>query len=592
MTAGDELAVASGTPHTEETEAPQAPTKTRRGLSRSERGISLVTLIILVVVPLAFVVVAAFITGAPLPGIGTDWSFTLEHIGVMLGSMGMWTAMWNSFVLALGSTIFGVALGVFLAWLAARTDVPMRGLVTFTAIVPLLIPGLVGAIAWTFLAAPGTGYISLLIEQLGLPVQPNIYTMGGMLFVMTLYNVSVPFILTYGALQMTNPDMEDAANVHGATSWRTMFGITLPLVKPALLSAIILTFVSTMEEFPVPMILGYSNGIETMAARIFVLTGQAPPPVNENSAQAVLLMAVVLILVIMQRRMVKNQSFASVTGKGVRHRVVKLGWFRWVGFAIAMLYVFLAVGLPLLALLMGSLRTSLFVRDFSDLMDTSKMSLAPLTRALESPALWDAVRNSTLVALAVAIVGVLVSLLIAHASSGRDTWASRLIRRLAMLPAAAPAVVMGLGFVWAYVILPVSIYGTLIILIVAIVARLIPVSSSALSDAMGGIHHELEEAAGVSGATRWQSVWWVTAPLLRTTMISTGLMLFVMATREISMSIFLYTPSNMTFAVYLYTLWSDGTWASLASMSFIFAMLTMAFVIVAQRWLTTTPTEH
>ncbi len=418
---------------------------------RLSRPLAVVLLLVLVAYPLGIIVVGAFINGTPVPGAGADWTPTLEHVTGLAESHGTAGALWNSLSLSALSTVLGVASGALIAWLAARTDVPMPRLVAFSGVVPMLVPGLIGAIGWTFLASPDVGYIPMALRALGIDSGINIYSYPGMLFVYTLYNVSLAFIFVYGALQLTNPEMEDAATVHGATRSRAMLSVTMPLAKPAILSAVLLTFVSTMEDFPVAMILGYTNGIETLAARIFVMSGSAPPPVNANSAQSVLLMVVVLVLVSYQRRLLRGQSFATVTGKGVRHRKVQLGWARWFAFALVLLYLFLSVGLPFAALLLGALRPTLYAQDLADLLDPAKLTVEPLQNALQNPTLWTVAKNSFVIALLVALLGVLFSLFLAHTMRARDGWASRMIRRLSMLPAAAPGVVLGLGMLWAYV---------------------------------------------------------------------------------------------------------------------------------------------
>ncbi|MCD4525139.1 iron ABC transporter permease [Nocardioides sp. cx-173] len=568
--------------------AGRSATRTQRLTQlRPSRPIAFLLLFGLVLYPTALIVIASFITdGTPLPDVGTDWAPTMGHLREVLTSRAALQALWNSISLAALSTVFGVAVGGLLAWLAARTDIPMPRLAAFSGIIPMLIPALVGAIAWSFLGAPEVGYIPLLLEQIGIDWSFSMYSYWGMLFVYSLYNVPLAFVFLYGALRLTNPEMEDAANVHGATRWRTMRSVTFPLVKPAMLSAVLLNFVSTVEDFPVAMILGYANRIETLAARIFVMEGQAPPPVNDNAAQAVLLMIVVVVLVTYQRRLLKGRSYATVTGKGMQHRKVALGRVgRPLALVFVLGYMFLAVGLPMLALLMGSLRPTLYVPDFKALLDPEEFTTDSLTSALSDEHMWQVAGNSFMIALAVAVIGVALAVLVAYATRDQNSRVARLLTQVAMLPAAIPGVVLGLGMLWAYVILPVTIYGTLAILIVACVARLLPISTSSVSAAMAGIHVDLEDAATVSGAGRVRAVWWVTVPLLRTGLVSTGVVLFIMATREISMSIFLYTPGTETFAVYLYLLWANGTWSQLASMSFIFAVFTLILVLLTRRWI-------
>lgn len=552
------------------------------------RIIALVVMFVLVVYPLGWVVTAAFIKqGAPLPNINTDWGLTLKHLGEAIYGHASVAALRNSLFISLVATALSTVAGVMLAWVAARTDVPFPRVAAFSGIVPLLVPGLVGAIGWAMLGAPKTGYISLFLEWIHLDFGFSVYTMAGIIFIYAVYHTPLVFVFTYGALRLTNPDMEDAAAVHGATKWGALRMVTVPLVKPAILSAVLLNFVAIVEDFPVAMILGYSNGIPTVAARLFVTTGQAPAPYNANAAQAILLMVVIMVLVTYQRRLIKGQNYATVSGKGVRQRKVELGPVgRWVAFLAVIGYIMTSVGLPFLALLMGSIRPTLFTRSFPDLFDPQFLTLEPLKKAVLDEQMWRVATNSIYISVSVAVIGVLLAVLVAYAARDQTKWTARLLGRIAMLPAAIPGVVLGLSLLWAYVLWPITIYGTVIIMIVATMGRLTPISHSAVSATMGSIHPDLEDAASVSGASRLRAVWYVTVPLMRAGLVSTGLMMFILATREISASVFLYTPQNMTFAVFLYSIWASGTWNRLAAMSLVFALFTLVFVILTRRWIT------
>jgi len=558
----------------------------RRGRGRMKLSgpLAFVLLSFLVLYPLAMVLVASFINGTPLPGTGTDLTPRLGNFA------GLWStatarALTNSLIAGVSGTILAVAVGGIIAWLTARTDVPFRGLVSVAGIIPLFIPSLVGATAWSFLSAPQTGYLSLAMQSLGINWQFNIYSLKGLVFVFALYNVPYAFIFINNTLNLVNSELEEAAAVHGASKLQTVIRTTIPLVKPAILNAGLLTFVLILQDFPVSMVLGYSAGIQTLSSRVYILMFQAPPAVNAASALGVVLMIFTLLIVTLQYRLLRRQSFATVTGKGLRISPLELGPFRWVGFAFVMIYMFVAVVLPIGALIIGALRTSLYTPSFGSLFDTASMSFNALKSNLTEPTAFAAAANTIIVGIITAVLGTTLCFFLAHYAHRSSSRMGRLIGQLTILPAAVPGVVLGLGMLWAYTAIPILLYGTLGILVLAFVTQFLPQGVGNMSGAIGRIHQDLEESASVSGATKLRVVTWVTLPLVKSAAASTGLMLFILAMRELSAAIFLYTPKTQLLSIYLFNLYENGRFSAVASISLAYSGLLLVLVIAGRKWL-------
>lgn len=544
--------------------------------------IALLLLSFLALFPLGIIVIASFIQGAPIPNAGSDFVPNLNSYAD-LWSHGTLDALINSLIAGVCGTALAILVGGAIAWLVARTDVPCRGLLSLAGVIPLFIPALVGAIAWSLLCAPQTGYVTLAFKSLGIGWQFNVYSVQGMVLVFALYNVPYAFIFIHNALNLMNAELEEAAAVHGADKRRIALGTTLPLVKPAIFNAALLIFVLILEDFPVPMILGFSNRVETLSSRVYILMSQSPPEINVAAALGVMLMVLTIAIVTVQHRFLRGQSFASVTGKGLKATPVKLGRWRWVGFTFVLLYLIVAVLLPIAALVVAALQRSIFTPSFGALFDISRMTLDTFSTTLSDPDLWGAVQNTIVIGVVTALLGITLCFFLAHYADRSTGWVSRLVGRLTILPAAVPGVVLGLGMLWAYTTLPIPLYGTLGAMILAFLTRFLPQGVGNMSGSIGQIHHDLEDSASVSGANRIRAATWVTVPLMRGAVFSTGVIMFILAMRELSCSIFLYTADTKVLSIYVFGLWSNGSIGPVAAISLVYSCFLLVIVIAGRK---------
>ena len=329
----------------------------------------LAILTILVLVPLALIVTTSLLTGLPFSG-NKAAGFTLANYAALAsGDIGQ--ALVNTLIVSLGGGALAMAVGSTLAWLAARTDIPLKSLVHLAGVMPLFLSLLVAAVTWSLLGAGRSGYLNIIFEGLGLPWRLEMQSLAGIVFLHGIYYAPYPFLLLYSALTLIHPDLEEAASVHGGDMARNLHRITFPLVKPALIGSFLLIVVLMAEEFPVPAILGGPVGIETLSIAIFRLMTRVPALPNEAAALSVALTAVVAGLVFTQRRVLAGRDYRTVTGKGTQVRPLRLGLWRWPARGLVALYIAVSVVLPMLALLHGALRTSLFVPNMAAFFDLS-----------------------------------------------------------------------------------------------------------------------------------------------------------------------------------------------------------------------------
>src|SRR5579884_3843216 len=300
----------------------------------------------LALIPLVALVAESLKTGEAVIGIGNYVRAYTDPRAFAL--------LYNSFVYAAGSAAFGFAIAFLLAWMLERTNLPGRRLLYAAALVPLIMPGVVTTIAWILLLSPKVGLLNLAaVNLLHLPGPPfDIYSLAGMIWVDGLNSSPLLFLLMAAALRSMNPAFEEAALTAGAAWPRVLWRVTLPLLVPAGAAALLLAFVRAIESFEVPALVGIPVGLYVFSARIYQAVHVTPPDYGLGSAHAMVLLLVMLAYYQLTRR---GAQFQTVSGKGFRPRLIDLGRWRWLGLAVAIIYMLLLVGLPLAVIAYSSL---------------------------------------------------------------------------------------------------------------------------------------------------------------------------------------------------------------------------------------------
>lgn len=535
---------------------------------------------LIIVLPLVALIYASVVDAPPRAGLGAG-TFTWDNYGGLFAE-GVGTATRNTLILAAGGTLGSVALGATTAWLAARADIPMRPVVQLAGILPLFIPALVGALAWARLGSPEQGYVNLVFEALGLPITLNIYSLGGMIFVFSLYYAPFVFLYVHGALSLMNAEFEEAAAVHGGSRLKILRHVTLPLVAPALGAGALLCFMLIGENFPTPEVLGSFGGIEALPSLIFEYMAAAPSDPNGAAALGVALVAFMLFPLYLHRRITGRRDYTTVSGKSQAPRYVQLGRWRWVGLGFAVTYLGCAIVLPLLALLEGAFRGQAYVSDVGALFDLSKVGVADFIQTLQYDPFATGLRNSLVIALGVVTIG--GTLHFTSAMLGRRAGApgGRGLEYLSMVPVALPALVMGMGFLWAWSPLP-FIYGSLLALVLAYSARFAPEAYQGIATTLVGIDRDLEDSARVAGANRRQVAARIVVPLIRTGVASTLLLLVTLSFRELSVALFITTSDTQPLSLVIFDQWESGSWPRLASMSLVYILIMFVLALLARR---------
>jgi iron(III) transport system permease protein len=553
----------------------------RWALRISDRAMSVVTVVValvLVVLPLGYLLYGSIRSAAPgTPGAqytGSNWADVYlkgSYDGPLV----------HTLELSATVAVIAVALGVAMAWLVTRTDMPGRGWLTLVLALPVMISPLITSLAWVALAAPEAGFINSFAHQWFGRSTPlfNIYSFQGIVLVMVLHYTPYAYLAVLGALRNVDSALEEAAQMLGSSPIRTAVRMTLPLLWPTLTSAALLIFVFATDNFSVPTMLGTPVGYQTLPSELYQLLNLSPTSPTKAAAVGTLLLWVAVVGTFLQRRVLRRASrYVTVAGKSGARRPVSLGAWRWVGIAICIVYLLLAVALPYLALILGSLMS--FVTPH---ITMSLLTLSNYQQAL-SPQYLMPLRNTLILCLATALVtalaGVLVSYLVQR----------RLPRRVAavtdyavMLPNAAPAMVLAIGLLWASLSLPLPVYGTLWLLAIAYFTRYLGYGARTSGAALAQLSPDLDEAARVHGASASRSFRDITLPLMRSTVLSVWTLLFVLFFLEISATILLYSPNSETIAVVLWNQLANSNQPTAFAIGVVQSTIIFVVLAIAQR---------
>ena len=491
---------------------------------------------------------------------------------------GLERALMNTVWLVCGTVPLSFLFALPIVWMTARTDTPLKGLIEIAALLPFITPPLIGAVAWSLLAAPRTGLINVFARSLGAtaPVL-NIYTMGGLIFVMSLYLSPYVVLTVKAVMERMDASLEDASRICGASLGKTIRSVLIPLSMPAILSAGILVLTRAMEEFAIPGVLGAPSGIYTVTTYIYYQAISYIPPRYEVAALlATFLMGITAFCLGLQARILGGgRRFTTVAGKGHPPRLLHLGGWRYVTLGYALVYIALAVVLPYLVLIYAA-----FINVWGRPPTISNLTLANIVATFDPAlAVRQGLMNSLLLAFAGATIASLLTLIVGYIISSSESWRGRFLDFISAIPLAMPGPVMAVAMLWAYLHPPFVLYGTLWILLVAYVTHYLPFGVRTITGSFRQISIEFERASRVCGAGRVTGFHDILLPLVRPGILAGWMLMFISMIRELSSSIFLFVPGNETAAVALLEMWQEARFSNVAVLSL--ALITISVIVVA-----------
>ncbi len=457
----------------------------------------------------------------------------------------------NSLLFAFLVAIFSVGLGVLMAYLVERTDMPYGHIFEKLSIMPRAFPVIIAALAWIMLLSPRIGVLNLISRDLLGFTFFNIYSFPGMVFLLVLYESPIVFLMALNAFRLIDPSLEEQSLVCGNSMMGTFLRITLPVLRPLILSAFMLIFIIGLITLEVPVIIGMPGGIFVFTSAIFqIVASEFQSLIHYNTAAglAMMITPISLVMLLFYRQSVKRvERFVTLAGKAPTKTVHKLGKIRYVALAVMSIYFSVVMILPTLVILLIS---------FSEFISSPSLNLLTnLTvrhwnEAFNDSVFWRALRNTLLLSSAGATASVTIALGLGYILIRSGVRFKGSIEGLVMLPLAFPGTILALGFVWAYIKTPA--YGTLWIILLYFVGNYLPFALRTLSPFLFQFHRELEEASWISGAGTLRTIVRIIVPFLGGGLFSVWILLFQIYLREFAGAIILVTFGTELLSTLLY----------------------------------------
>jgi iron(III) transport system permease protein len=504
--------------------------------------------------------------------------FTLRYYEDLLRELQIIGPFLNTFYFSVGSALCATALGGSIAWIVVRTDSPLRGLGYFTAFASFGTPFILYTIGWLLLlgkAGPINYWLKALFHQTA-PVI-NVYSMFGMILIESLLWSPFVFLMLAAAFRSMDPSLEEASSVCGARVWQTMRRISLRLMLPAFFSVMLLIFIRTFESFEIPALVGLPGDLRVLTTSIYLDAQKLPPRYGSAGAFSVLLMVVVAMTLYCYFRITREgDRFHTVTGKGYRPTLIHLGRWRYLAGSALVLYSIILLVLPFLIILWASFLPFYMQPSMEGL---AKFTLKNYVTAIHFPKLTDSIKNSVLLGLGSASLVMVLTLLASWLlvrTKIRGRW---LLDLLTTLPLLFPGIVMGLAILRFYLFVPIPVYGTLWILLIAFITRYIPYGIRYTHSGLLQLHKELEEASYVSGASWFSSMRRIVLPLITPSFLGGWIFIFLLSAKELSMSVLLVSPQTPVVSVAIFELWENAQVGELAAFGVIWTVILVTVAI-------------
>ena len=526
---------------------------------------------ILVLYPVFFLLQAALDVGDPQVRPPTAYGFDnfngiFQYPQILL----------NTLTVSAAATVMALVFGFVMAWILTRTNVPGRHMFEQLMAVPYYLTPLLGALAWSLLGSPESGFINQIWRAVGGNGHLiDINTAYGIAWVMALFEGSVAFVMIAAVMKSMDPALEEASQIMGASRIRTMLRITLPLVVPGVLGAAIFVFAEMLGSFAAALVLGLPSRYYVITTAIYQLVQQYPPKIQIAAAMGVSLFAVMFFMLFLYRRIVMTGSYVTITGKAFRPRVADIGPLRYVLLGVCLLYLFAAVGLPLVTLLYASLQKIAVAFPAAGNWTLENFRVAVTMNAVRS-----ALTNSLLLGFGTATIGVVLMGLLTWLIYRSRLPGSGLIEYMVMFPQAVPRLVFAFGLMWAWVVFPIPIYGTLWLLLIAYLTVFLPLGVRTIAGVMLQIDKSLEECAQMCGAPWAFRVRTVTIPLLVPGLVAAWLLLFIASVRELGASILLMGPHSKVITPSIVESWFGTSSELTAAMALIQTLVVAIAMIV------------
>ena len=562
------------------TEAYKADAMPRSWLPPLDGGTAIMIVLIgfmgfYVLYPLTLIVINSFNTAT----IAEPEVYGLDAWRQAFDEPGIWRSLWNSIKIGIVLQLVALPTGIFLSWLLARTNIYGGNFFEFGFWISFILPNLATTFGWMLLLDPSTGLINNWLRHLPFGLNFDIYSFSGIIWAHLMANgVSTKVMLLTPAFRRMDASMEEASRMSGASPLTTLLRITIPAMTPVIVVVFLLSVIRIFSSFETELLLGVPWGFYVYATKIVDLARQEPPLVNQAAALGSVILIFLIAFIPLQRKLIARRQFTTVTGQ-FKPKIIELGIWRvpatiFVGFVVFLLDI-----VPVLSVFGGSFMTRF---GFFNLPKTWTVEYWQV--ALGDSRILLALENTLIIAFSAAIFGAFFFSLIGYVLVRTKFPWRGVLDSICWLPSAIPGVLSGLGLLWMFLGTPFfrPFYGTLFLLVVAIVLSGITLSTQILKANFVQLGNELEEASRMSGAGFWRTYFKVVFPLMAQTMVLVAVIKFMFAAQQTSQIILLATSETRTLSLLALDQVAAG-YREVASITIIFIMLlTLGVALVAR----------
>lgn len=559
-------------------------------LDRVVLGGAVLVLLYLISAPLLMTVFTAFRGPVDFLPFESGAQFTFDNLTAVYTSRIFWDTLVDTTWFVGGATALAFVLSFVLAFLVERTTLPCRHLIFTLLTLPIMIPPLITGLSWIFLLGKSRGLLNVLLRGLlgHEGTGPfDVFTWYGMILAQGLAVVPFMFLLMSGAMRSMDPALEEACLVSGCGWLRTLTRITVPVLRPAMLSVLLLTAIITLESFDIPLLLGLGAGARVLATSVYypLYPQIGLPRYGEVAAIALAFLVITYALVSLYARVTREQArYATVTGKGFRPRPIELGRWKYVALGGVCLYLCVQVAMPAFVLLWSSLLDG--YRPPTDWAIFQDLSLTSFAKVLNDSRFFPALRNTLVVATLSATLVALLSAMLAWLVVRSQVKGKRVLDLLASTSIAIPSVIAGVSFLIFYLAMPgiraLGLYGTIWVLVLALSYRT-SVGYRMTSAGISQIKRELEEAASVCGASWLAMFRRVLLPLLLPTIVAVWLLIFIVNFREFTIALLLGGVDNMMLGPLLWRYVASSEMGQASALAVIMAAMLLLVGGLARR---------
>jgi iron(III) transport system permease protein len=535
------------------------------------------------------IVVVGFLTVCPVvmlvlgsfsEGLGAFGRFTLQKYIQSYGDPELIGILVNTVVFTIGSGVVATFLALFLAYLNTRTNIPFKFLFRIISIIPMMIPHILFSVSWVLLLNPSNGLINLVLKDL-LHVDGsifNIYTLPGMILVEGLLDLPIAYLILAPALAAFDISLEESSKVCGASNLKTLFRITLPVLRPAILASFILVIVRSLASFAVPSVIGMPGRIYVLATHIYriIATGFAAD-YGMAAAIGMSAMATSIALIYVYRHLTsESEKYVTISSRGYRPTLIDLKGAKTPLFVVVGIISFVLILLPVIVLFYTSLVPYSMVPSAKAF---SLMSWRNWLAVIHDPISLLSVKNSVFLGIVGATLGIVLSIFVSYVIVKVRSTSSGILESLSFLSFSFPGIVVGIGFMWFFVQTP--LYATIWSLLIGYIATYLPYGIRPLTSAFVQIHSHLEESSKVCGAGTLYTLRRVVIPLLIPGIVSGWILMATMFVRELTLSVVLSRPGTEVLAVQIFRFAEDGLWGKLSALGIMMIFISTGLVIAA-----------